>query len=193
MKTGVAATLPWVRIPPPPFHSDPQLADANGPVLRPALVNNSTALQTYAGPIVVTLAYLLLYYFFQVRQARTKFKLMKEYRLRGDRFDRYFTQDRVMLAVDRTMLNTLEHMPPFLVLLWLHAMFVGPRSATLAGAVYVVARATYPLLVGRQLSRSIPNRVLISTVTGYVVLAYMVGTLGWAVWPHLNHIIPQGS
>ena len=36
----------------------------------------------------------------------------------------------------------LEHIPAFLVLLWLNALFVGPR--------YLVSRAVYPLLLGQR-------------------------------------------
>ncbi|KIG12820.1 hypothetical protein DB30_00983 [Enhygromyxa salina] len=131
------------------------------------------------GPIVVTLIYLALYYAFQIRQLQVKTRLGREYLARGEKFDRYFSQDREMLAADRTQLNMLEHMPPFLALFWLNAVFVGPGGATIAGGLYVAARALYPLVLGRRLGRGIRAQVLISTGTGYAVLAYFMGALVW--------------
>lgn len=135
-----------------------------------------------AGPISVTAAYLLLYYGTQTHIARTKIRLAREHAARGEKFDRYFGQDREMLAADRIQLNMLEHMPPFLVLLWLNAIFIGPGGATLAGAIYVAARALYPLLIGGRLGRGIRSTVLIATVPGYLVLAYLVGALLVGAW-----------
>jgi len=131
----------------------------------------------YAGPVVITLAYVVLYYAFQVNVARAKTQLSREYTARGERFDRYFSHDRQMLAADRIQLNMLEHMPPFLVLLWLVAVFVSPTRATIAGGVYVAARTLYPLLMGNRLGRGIRSVVLVSTVPGYLVLAWLLGEL----------------
>lgn len=135
----------------------------------------------YAGPLVVTLLYLLLYYAFQIHTLRVKLRLVREYAARGEKFDRYFGQDREMLAADRFQLNTLEHMPPFLVLLWLHAVFVDTTSATVAGAVYLLARACYPLALGARVGRGVRALVLASTVPGYLVLAWLAGGLIWAL------------
>jgi hypothetical protein len=134
-------------------------------------------IQSYAGPIAVTLAYVLLYYVFQLLILRAKTRLQAEYKARGEKFDRYFGQDREMLAADRVQLNTLEHMGPFLVLLWLNAVFVGPTGTTIAGGIYVAARAVYPLLMGRRLGRGIKSQIMISTGAGYAVLAYFAGML----------------
>ncbi|MDP1775992.1 MAG: hypothetical protein Q8K94_05165, partial [Moraxellaceae bacterium] len=60
---------------------------------------------TQTGPILVTLAYLLVYYGLAVNAARTKIRLTREYAKRGEKFDRYFGQDREMLAADRFQLN----------------------------------------------------------------------------------------
>ena len=63
-----------------------------------------------------------------------------------------------MLAADRYVGNMLEHMPPFLILLWLNALFVGARGATVAGAAYVFCRLLYPVLMGRSLGKGVPTR-----------------------------------
>lgn len=137
------------------------------------------SLAHYAGPVLVTLGYCTVYYALHSHGLRTKRHLGREYRARGERFDRYFGQDRKMLAADRYVLNMLEHMPPFLAVLWLHAVFVSPRSATLAGSAYVVTRIAYPFLMGPRLER-FPPRVLLATLTGYAVQLYLALTVAWA-------------
>lgn len=112
-----------------------------------------------------------------IRGMGVKSRLIKEYSDRGEKFDRYFGQDREMLAVDRIQLNTLEHMPPFLALLWLNALFIGPRGATIGGALYVVSRLLYAILIGGRLGRSIRAKVLVATGTGYAILVYFIGAL----------------
>jgi hypothetical protein len=134
-----------------------------------------------AGPIAVTLATVLLYYAFMIQQARVKLALSRSYAARGEKFDRYFTPDREMLAADRTVLNLLEHLPPFLVLLWLNAVYVGPRPTTIAGAIYVAARVLYPFLLGGRLGRGVPTRIFLATFTGYAVIAWYAVALGYAL------------
>ena len=139
------------------------------------------SLSTYAGPVVVTLAYILIYYAFVTHVGIMKARRARVYKEKGEPFDRYFTPDREMLAADRMQLNTLEQMPPFLVLLWLNAVFVSPMSATIAGGIYVAARAIYPLALGKRLGRGVRAMVLASTVPGYLVVLYFLGALGWAL------------
>jgi hypothetical protein len=133
--------------------------------------------QVFAGPLLVTVAYVLVYYLMITNQLFVRTRLRREYRARGESFDRYFGADREMLAADRYAGNMLEHMPPFLILLWLNAIFVGPRGAALAGAAYVGARLAYPLIMGRRLGKGVPNRMLFATVIGYGVLAYFAARL----------------
>jgi hypothetical protein len=142
----------------------------------------SPTLPHQAGPLIVTLVYLAVYWAFMVQQARVKFALDRAYRARGEKFDRYFGQDREMLAADRVVLNMHEHMTPFLALLWLHAVLVGPSGATIAGGVYVASRVAYPFLMGGRLGRGIPARIMAATLTGYAVLAYLTVALGYALF-----------
>jgi uncharacterized membrane protein YecN with MAPEG domain len=128
----------------------------------------------YLGPLLVTVAYVVLYYVMITNQLRVRMRLRRAYRARGETFDRYFGGDREMLAADRYVGNMLEHMPAFLSLLWLNAMFVDPRSATFAGAVYLGSRIIYPFLMGARLGRGVPTRILFATVAGYLVIAYFV-------------------
>ena len=129
------------------------------------------------GPVLVTVAYFALYYAFQLNVLRTKRRLRSEYRDAGEEFDRYFSRDRRMLAADRCMLNMLEHMPPFVCLLWLHVVFVGPLGATVAGSAYVATRAAYPFLLGPSVGTHLPSRLLVATYGGYGILLYLAAAL----------------
>jgi uncharacterized MAPEG superfamily protein len=135
-------------------------------------------LDAAAGPIWVTLCYLGLYYAFMQNIAQTKMRLYREYRERGERFDRYHGKDPEMLAADRVQLNTLEHMPVFLAALWLHAFFVSPETATYAGSAYVALRLLYPFVLGKRLGTGLPLRVLLVTFPSYGVLGYLLVTVG---------------
>ncbi len=136
--------------------------------------------------MLVTVAYVLVFYALILNQLRVKTRLRRAYKARGETFDRYFNTDREMLAADRYVGNMLEHMPVFLALLWLNALFVGPGGATLAGAAYVLSRALYPFMMGGRLGKGVPRRIMLVTPIGYAVTAYFVVRLVQAVvvgWP----------
>ncbi len=132
----------------------------------------------YAGPLLVTLVYMGVYYAAMINLLFVKNRLVRQYQDRGEKYDRYFNTDREQLAADRKIGNTLEHMPPFLALLWLTAVFVGPTWATVGGAIYVATRIAYPFLMGPRLGRGVASRILLATFTGYGVLAYFMAVLG---------------
>lgn len=127
----------------------------------------------FAGPLWITLAYVFVYYLLICNQLRVKSRLRHTYQARGETFDRYFNTDREMLAADRYVGNMLEHMPAFLTLLWLNALFVGPRGTTLAGGAYLLSRVVYPFVMGTRLGRGVPSRIMLATVIGYAVLVYL--------------------
>lgn len=135
----------------------------------------------YAAPIAVTLAYGAVYYASMLNVVRTKYRLAAEHRARRETFDRYFGQDRQMLAADRIQLNALEHMPLFLTLLWLDAVFVGPRFAGLVGGVYVAARALYPWLLGTRVGPMQRKLVLLATGPSYLALLTLAAALAWTL------------
>ena len=130
----------------------------------------SLDLATIAGPAWVTLAYVGIYYAFMTHLMQVKLRLHREYKARGETFDRYFGQDRELLAADRVQLYMLEHMPVFLVLLWLHALVVSGTEAAILGGIYTASRALYPVLLRGRLGRDVPTRILPITFTGYLIL-----------------------
>jgi hypothetical protein len=138
---------------------------------------------TYTGPILVTVAYFGLWYALLLGLQRgTKYALQREYAARGEVFDRYFGQDGRMLAADRAVINTHEQMGPFLTSLWLHAVFVSPLSATILGGVYVALRTAYPLLLGRNLSKTQSKRVFAVTGPAYLIVFYLMGSAAVAAF-----------
>ena len=135
----------------------------------------------YQSVIWVTLSYLLVYYAIVSNGLVVKLRVAAECKAAGESFERYTGHYPQLLASDRAQLNTLEHMPPFFVLLWLQALMVSASSATILGAIYVGVRASYPFFLGARLNRNFPRRVLINTFSGYGVLivfaAWQVRTL----------------
>ena len=133
------------------------------------------------GPLAVTVAYFLLWYGFLFGlQTRTKYRLKARYQKEGKVFDRYFGQDEEMLAVDRAVSNTHEQMGPFLVSLWLFAIFASPTYATWLGAAYVVLRSAYPLLLGKRISKVQSKRVALVTFPCYAIVFTMLGGAAWS-------------
>ena len=135
----------------------------------------------FQGPVLVTVAYLFLWYYFLLGLQRgTKYRLIDEFSKRGEVFDRYFGANEEMLAVDRVVINTHEQMIPFLTCMWLCAVFVSTTLATACGVIYVLSRAAYPLLIGKRVSKIQPKRVFLSTLPGYLMILVMMLNLVYA-------------
>ena len=128
---------------------------------------------TYSPVIIVTLCYILLYYVFMMNVLRVKMKVIRQCKEKGEHFERYTVHYPELLAADRIQLNMLEHMPPFLILLWLQARVVSPDSAALLGWIYLVLRVLYPFLLGTEIKRSFRLRVLLTTFPAYGVMVVM--------------------
>ena len=136
----------------------------------------------YKGPILVTIVYFFIYYFLITNILRVKIKLHRLYRNKGQKFDRYFNQDREMLIADRNQLNMLEHMPAFLFLMWMHAIFISIQTATTLGAIYTLLRVLYPFIMGKRIGRDIPKRILFVTFSSYLILVYFIFALVKAIF-----------
>jgi len=134
----------------------------------------------YSGPILVTVLYLVFwYYLLLIVQRGTKYRLKEKYEKQGREFDRYFGQDNEMLSADRAVINTQEQMVPFLLSMWLHAIFVSVSVATILGVIYVVIRALYPILLGNEVSKIQTKRVYFATLPGYLIVFYLFGSLAY--------------
>lgn len=139
-------------------------------------------LTEFSGPVIVTAAYFLLwYYLLLIVQRGTKYRLKDRYARNNSEFDRYFGQDPEMLAADRAVINTQEQMLPFLFGLWLHAVFASVGTATMAGAAYIILRAFYPILLGKQVSKIQSKRVYLVTLPCYLIVFYLLGGAVWGV------------
>jgi len=133
------------------------------------------------GPLMVTVTYFVLWYGFLLGlQSRTKYRLKARYEREGKQFDRYFGQDREMLAVDRVVANTHEQMGPFVVSLWLFAIFSSPTYATYLGATYIVLRALYPVILGKRVLRTQTKLVALVTFPSYIIVFAMFGGAAWS-------------
>jgi uncharacterized membrane protein YecN with MAPEG domain len=139
-------------------------------------------MQELAAPVAVIVSYFAVYYALMVNQLRLRVLLVREAAARGEKFDRYRTDDPRMRAADRYVGNMLEHMPPFLVLFAANVMFTGAIMASIAGGIYVLCRIAYPLAMGARLGRSVPLRILAATAPSYLVLLYFAVMLVWFVW-----------
>lgn len=80
----------------------------------------------------------------------------------------YNSRDRLALAGDRTVGNFGEFAIVFLPLYWMHAVFVDPTQSWMIALLYTVTRSIYPLLM-----LYFPTYIVVSTVPGYVILAYL--------------------
>ena len=80
----------------------------------------------------------------------------------------YNSRDRLALAGDRTVGNFAEFAIVFLPLYWMHAVFVDPTESLWISVLYTSTRALYPLLMLYW-----PTYIIISTLPGYMVLAYL--------------------
>ncbi len=131
----------------------------------------------FKGPILVTISYFFVYYFFICLILKTKLELHSAYKKEGKKFDRYFSQDRKMLLADRTQLNMLEHAPVFITLMWLYAIFISTENATIIGGFYVIIRGFYPFVMGKKIGRDIPKRILLVTFSNYLVIIFFIVSL----------------
>lgn len=134
------------------------------------------------GPVVVSVAYMVLWYYLLLGLQRgTKYRRKATYERDGKVFDRYFGRDEEMLAADRAVANTHEQMGPFLISLWLCAVFFSATFATALGAAYVALRAAYPFLLGSRVSKMNPKRVAFVTLPCYGIVFTMLGCALWGV------------
>lgn len=119
------------------------LNDAAAP--RALSSNAAPALAEYRGPAAVTVLYFVLYYAFMILQLQTRGSAAERTEASGRSFDRFSTRDPEAIMGERTFLNTLEQMGPFLAALWTCSALVSCTLATWLGAIAVVSRLFFPI------------------------------------------------
>lgn len=92
---------------------------------------NGEQMQEFHGVVLVTLAWVAVYYMFIGIQIAIK---MARYEVAGKEAE---------FCATRIFMNCLEQGIPFLLCLWLHAFFVNPRTGAYLGALYVFLRFMY--------------------------------------------------
>lgn len=135
------------------------------------------------GAVQGTAIYLSLYFFaFVPFQALSKFALFERRKEKAKKDGKqisfndvkyYNREDMLALCGDRTVGNYLEMGFLFLPLLWIHALFVDPGQSLTIAIVYTLSRALYPFVFWKS---SLPF-LLCSTVPGYVVYSYLLGSI----------------
>lgn len=136
----------------------------------------------YRSPLLVTCSYFTLYYSFIIYQVLTKYyvyfqeknnsKNPQQVKLKDIK---YFSDNTLILAANRTVGNCLEQMVPFLSSLWLYSIFISPQDAAFYGTIYVATRAYYPFVF-----KMGGAWLLSSTVPNYICIWIMIGKLAKA-------------
>lgn len=89
------------------------------------------------------------------------------------KFDEKAPRDIMPTATEiagRSVGNTLEQALPFLVTLWIHALFVNPKTSVVLGAMYVVFRYLYTIFFG--MFGTFNTTIEISTQQNYNFVIY---------------------
>ena len=79
----------------------------------------------------------------------------------------YNTTDLLALNGDRTVGNFVEQAILFLPLLWIHALFVDPRSSLSICILYTIIRSVYPFVF-------YTKYMFLCTIPGYMILFYLM-------------------
>jgi hypothetical protein len=117
------------------------------------------------GVAQVTCVYMLMVYIFFGNQVGIKFSknLPKD------------IGDKAAEIATRTVANTLEQAIPFLVLMWLEAIFVNPEVARIFGWIYVLTRFLYPLVYGAFGDFTVA--VMLATQPNYIIIFHFLWTI----------------
>ena len=138
------------------------------------------------GPALVTCAYFVVYYAFIFLQLKTRSAAAERARAagisiaKGKTFATDVSDDAGARMGERTLLNTLEQMGPFLCALWMCAAFVSAEVATILGGAAVCFRALFPVLWSTGDGGTFSWMVALSTQPYYVCVLGMFGLT--AIW-----------
>lgn len=129
----------------------------------------------FKGVIVVTVGYFLVYYTLMMLQIHGKRSAREASGSDRASWNRSTDMNPMWVMADRSFLNALEQQVPFLLPLWLHAVFVCPKVSAWMGAVAVFARALFPIFWSVKGEWNM--LVEVSTQPYYLVVFYFLGAL----------------
>ena len=122
--------------------------------------------------ITVTVAYVVLYYIFLYLQSGSKFYLYFKALSKDPKASyakvKYGNTELLARTTDRTAGNMIEQSIPFLISLWLCAIFDSPDYAAKLGWFWLAFRAIYPIAFYNGFW------VLASTVPGYMLIVMLL-------------------
>jgi len=125
----------------------------------------------YEGVVLVTVCYVIMYYWFMGQQVMAKVLREKQ-----GKFSRYTATDQLWIFSDRCFLNTVEQSPMFLTLLWLNAIFIDAQTTAKLGAFYLVMRMAFPFFWASKGEWNL--NIEISTQSNYLVIHWWWWQLG---------------
>lgn len=116
---------------------------------------------------LISLLSLLLCFWFSiaVARARTRYKIAAPAITGNPDFER----------VMRVQANTVENLAPFLVALWLCALYASPLAAIVLGFVWLIARIWYALAYYRDAAKRGPGFGLSAFATIALIIGALIG------------------
>lgn len=116
---------------------------------------------------LISLLSLVLCFWFSiaVSRARTRYKIAAPAMSGSPDFER----------VARVHANTLENLVPFLVALWLCALFFSPLAAVVLGLVWLIARIWYALAYYGDAAKRGPGFGLSAIATVLLIIGALIG------------------
>ncbi len=128
----------------------------------------------------VTILYLLIFVATIIYQAIAKTKAIQqghasELKNKDTKFNRYASNDSVLIGADRAVGNFLEWTPVFLSLFWL-ALYFGGERTVIVGHAYSVCRVLYLIIVSQGgITRYGPRQtIFFATIPMYGILLYFL-------------------
>eukprot|EP00928_Gymnodinium_smaydae_P049273 TRINITY_DN33060_c0_g1_i1.p1 TRINITY_DN33060_c0_g1~~TRINITY_DN33060_c0_g1_i1.p1 ORF type:complete len:195 (-),score=41.91 TRINITY_DN33060_c0_g1_i1:367-951(-) len=129
----------------------------------------------YAAVVGATLAFFAMWYGFLTQQMMMRGVAAERAREKGIELTRFDYRFAEWEMADRTFLNMQEQSAPFLLLMWLYAVFCNARVAGVLGFVYVGFRFVYPILWSTRGRFTI--LVELSTQPNYLVIGWYFNSL----------------
>jgi len=122
------------------------------------------------GVALVTAAWVFLIYIAMGRQKGVQYTKKNQPTAMSDA-----VFERASRIAERGLMNTVEQMGPFLLCMWVHAIFVNPTVSTYFGWLYVLSRFFYGLFYGMYGEMNLMVEVV--TQNNYVVIGWWLSAI----------------